>query len=65
MKIKENVYDVLTTVFGAIISAVVMLNVDYGKVLAGDTAEQGKIVGAVVVAVFGWLTNKTNKESQK
>ena len=61
MKIKTQIYDLLTTLLGAVISAIVMYNVDYGKLLAGDNTEKGKVIGAVVFALFSWLTNKTNE----
>lgn len=66
MKISKQSLDVITTILGACISALVLANVDYSKLLIGDKVECGKAIGAVIIALNGWLTNKIagDKESQ-
>lgn len=50
-----------TTILGVVIGGVVAANIDYSKLLAGDHTEVSKGIGAVVIALFGWLTNKVGK----
>lgn len=50
--------DNVTTVLGVILGALVASQVDYAKLLAGEHNEIAKVVGCVVLALNGWLTNK-------
>jgi hypothetical protein len=50
--------DTQTSALGITAGAIIAANVDYGKVIANDHGEQGKLLGAVVVGLFGYLTNK-------
>lgn len=53
--------DGITTVAGLLISFIVAANVDYGKAMHGDATEQGKLIGAALLALKSWLTNKPSK----
>ena len=50
--------DKTTTVAGLVVGAIVAANVNYAAALEGNTAEIGKIIGAIVIGLWGWLTNK-------
>jgi hypothetical protein len=54
--------DTKTTVLGAAASALLLANIDWAKLLHGDSAEEGKAVGAVIVAAIGYYTNKPAKQ---
>jgi len=47
-----------STVLGAVLAGLQLVNVDYVKLMQGDSAEIGKAVGAVVTALLGWYINK-------
>lgn len=59
--------DKKTTILGAILGLILLVNADAAKVQAGDQAEISKVVGAVVVGAIGFYINKkdaTKKEPQ-
>ena len=47
-----------TTALGLVGGALLAANIDYGKLFAKDPGEIGKAVAVVLIAVFGYLTNK-------
>jgi len=54
--------DTQTTVLGVAGGALLAANVDWGKVIGQhDGVEIGKAVGALIVAIFGFYTNKPKK----
>lgn len=61
MKIKTQIYDLITTALGFVVGSGILLTVDYVKLFTGDKNEVGKVVAALVAALYGWLTNKTNE----
>lgn len=46
-----------TTILGTVLGGVVLAQIDYGKLLAGDPTQIGNAVAAIVVAVIGYYTN--------
>lgn len=46
-----------TTVLGFMLSAVVASQIDYNKLLQGDTTQIGNLVATLVIAVLGYYTN--------
>ncbi len=50
--------DSATTLLGLLAGAVVASKVDFGKLVSGDGNEIGTAIGAVVVALIGWYTNR-------
>lgn len=46
------------TAVGAIGAGLIAANIDYGKLLQGDSTEIGKAVGATVLAVVGYFFNR-------
>ena len=51
-----------TTLLGALAASIMMgTQVDWGKLVNGDSSEIGKVVGAVIVGLIGYLTNKKDK----
>jgi len=53
--------DTKTTVLGVAASALLASSIDFSKLINGDSNEIGKAVGAIVVALLGYYTNKKNK----
>ena len=51
---RRKVLDYATTAAGVIGAAIQASNVDWTKLLHGDQAEQGTLIGAVVLAFLGW-----------
>jgi hypothetical protein len=47
-----------TSILGVILAAIIALNVEYGKVFQLDPAECGKLAGAIITAILGYLVNK-------
>lgn len=54
--------DTKTTILGLAASAVITSQIDFGKLLSGDSTEIGKAAGAVIAALIGYYTNKANKK---
>lgn len=50
-----------TTVVGVLGSALLAANIDYGKLIEGDTPQVTNAVTAVVLALIGYFTNKGDK----
>ena len=51
------------TLLGALGVAIIgTTQVDWGKLVNGDSTEIGKVVGAIVVGLLGYFTNKKEKE---
>lgn len=50
--------DKATTGLACLLGALITANVDWAKVLGGDKAEISKILAAVVIVGYGYLTNK-------
>lgn len=53
--------DAKTNLAGLIVSAAMGLNVDWQKLMSGDSVEVGKLVGAIAAAVWAYYTNKPDK----
>jgi formate/nitrite transporter FocA (FNT family) len=53
------------TILSMVASTIIAAKVDYGKLVNLDPNEVGNMVGAIVIAVLGYYTNKPNKESNK
>lgn len=51
------------TILGVVLSALIALQVDYGKVLHLDPAECGKVAAAITTALLGYYMNK--KDTKK
>jgi len=51
-----------TTVLGVLAAGLLAADIDFGKLLTGDVAEITKVVSAVVALLFGFYTNRPNKE---
>lgn len=49
-----------TTALGAVLAAIQLANVDYGKLVQGDPEQVGRVVAAVVTALLGYFTNHKN-----
>lgn len=56
---KDN--DTKTTLLGIAAAALIAAQLDWGKLVAGDSAELGKAAGAVVAGLLGFYTNKKDK----
>lgn len=50
--------DTKATVLGAIAGALLVANLDWGKLFAGDAGQIGQAVGAVIAVLIGYYTNK-------
>lgn len=61
MKIKTQIYDMITTILGFVVGSGILLTVDYAKLLTGDKNEISKVGAALIAGFYGWLTNKTNE----
>ena len=57
--------DTKTTVLGLAAGALLAGQIDFGKLMAGDSGEIGKAAGCVVAAAIGYYTNKPNKAAAK
>jgi len=57
-----NSNDTRTTVLGIVAAALLAAQLDWGKLLHGDPDQIGLAAGAVVAALFGYLTNKPSKK---
>lgn len=55
--------DKLTTTLGTLIGIIVAANIDWSKLISGDVGEISKLIGAVLVAIHGWATNKPGNSS--
>lgn len=53
--------DRLTTLLGAVLAALAATNIDYVGLLSGDWKQVSTAIAVVVVAVFGYFTNKPDK----
>jgi hypothetical protein len=53
--------DTKTTILGVGAGALLAANLDWTKLLHGDSGELGKATGAVIVAALGYYTNKASK----
>ena len=51
-----------TTLVGVLGAALLTANIDFGKLLEGDSAQITNAVTAVVLALIGYFTNKGGKE---
>lgn len=47
-----------TTLLGAVAAGVLATQIDFSKLMLGDKTELSKAVGAVVLALLGYYTNK-------
>jgi hypothetical protein len=54
-------HDSKTTILGVLAGALLAGNVDFGKLITGDVGEISKAVASLVVAAFGYYTNKKEK----
>ena len=52
-----------TTLLGLIAGGLIAANIDWGKVFAADPMEIGKVAGAIVAVLIGYLTNKPDANS--
>ena len=50
--------DLAATICGLVLSALIASQVDYVALFSGNKTEAAKVVGALVLAFNGWLTNK-------
>lgn len=58
-KIRQKINpDNITTFLGVILSSLVAININYIKLFKGDEVELGKMVGAIIIGLNGWLTNR-------
>jgi hypothetical protein len=55
--------DTKTTVLGLVAAGLLAGQIDWGKLLNGDSAEIGRAVGCVVTALLGYYTNKADKKT--
>ncbi len=56
--------DTQATVLGFVAAAILAAkDLEWNKVLAGDSGAIGTLVACIVVALLGWRTNKTKKVS--
>jgi hypothetical protein len=53
--------DTQTTVLGVIAAALISEKLDWGKLLSGDPDQVGTAIGVLVVALFGFITNRRKK----
>jgi hypothetical protein len=53
--------DLKTTILGVVLAGVQASNLDYGKLLQGDSTQIANAITAVLLAVFGYFTNKKAK----
>ncbi len=52
-----------TTILGIVAGAVIgAVGIDWTKLAAGDPGQIGIVAGAIVAALFGYYTNKPDKE---
>lgn len=54
-----------TTVLGFVAAAILADKIDYGKLFDGDPRQIGNLVGAVIVALFGYFTNHPKEIIEK
>ncbi len=54
--------DKKTTVLGYTAALIIAAQIDYTKLLDGDPGEIGKAAGVVVAALWGFFTNRPDKE---
>lgn len=54
-----------TTLLGFVAGSLVVANIDFNKLLQGDHTELSKAVGTLVLAAFGYLTNKDSSEPKE
>lgn len=52
--------DTKTTVLGAAASAVLLAQIDWGKLFQKDPNQIGLLIGALVTGIFGYYTNKSS-----
>lgn len=53
--------DRLTTLLGAVLAALAATNIDYVGLLSGDWRQVSTAIAVVIVAIFGYLTNKPDR----
>jgi hypothetical protein len=46
-----------TTLLGAAAASLIAANVDYNKLVQGDTQQIAAVIAAVIVGLFGYFTN--------
>lgn len=57
--------DTQTTVLGLVAAGLLASGIDWNKLVQGDPDQIGLLVGTVVAILFGYLTNKPDKNKKK
>lgn len=53
--------DTKTTLLGFVAAGLLAANLDWGKLIQGDSTQIGQAVGAAVAVAIGYYTNKPTK----
>ena len=56
-----NSNDTKATILGLAAGGLLTANLDWGKLLHGDSAQLGQAAGAVIAVLIGYYTNKPDK----
>lgn len=52
-----------TTILGVVAGLLIAAQLDWGKLVNGDSVEMGKAAGAVVAGLVGYYTNKPDTKA--